>query len=119
MTDFGPSAWAGGAIAGGQGYVFVRHAGKGRRFSALHVVPAPAGATGATAPTLCGRVSPHGWEPVAADPPGADGDPGWCYICSARLVDALQDAVDELLASRDLEGDWAQPSLRPMQGGRR
>ena len=118
MTDFGPAAWPGAAYANGQGYYFVRHAGKGRRFSAFHVVPAPPGpnANVEASRALCGKVSPHGWERWAVDPPDSD-DTGWCWYCADGLAVELQCAVDDFRSMADFPEGGLLPVLRLMRGG--
>ncbi len=118
MTDFGPAAWTGAASANGQGYHFVRHAGKGRHFSAFHVIPAPAGPNdrAETFRALCGRVSPHGWERYAVDSPD-EGDDGWCWPCTAALAVELQCAVDDFRRLADFPEWRLPPVLRLVQGG--
>lgn len=132
MIDFGPTAWPGGAIINGQGYVFVEHAGKGRWFSGLHVVPAPPEVDGGTAMALCGRVSPHGWQRCEVAPPDDACVGRWCYRCADKFCDEFQCAIDDLflasvshpdwhilLPSLDLEDVGVRPVLRLVQGGRR
>ncbi len=118
VTDFGPAAWPGAAYANGQGYYFVTHAGKGRRFSSLHVVPAPPvpNASVETSRALCGRVSPHGWERRAVDPPYSN-DAGWCWYCADSLEEELQYALDDFGSMADVQERRRPPVLRLVQGG--
>jgi hypothetical protein len=119
VTDFGPAAWPGAAYANGQGYYFVRHAGKGRRFSAFHVIPAPGpNDSGETSKTLCGKVSLHGWERyVVAAPDETAG--GWCWYCADALAVGLQCALDDFRSMADSPEWRLPPVLRLVQGGAR
>lgn len=98
--EAGPAAWPGGARIHDTEYAFVRHGGRGRRWSGYHVRPSASGTT------LCGRTSPHGWEPAKVPPPSTAGDGRWCWRCSDRLLDLI-DVLDELSAYR-----WEQQRER-------
>ena len=94
MKDVGPALLPGRALIEGRAYIFVRHAGEGRSFSGVHAVPSSPLEDRKPAMTLCGRVSRHGWETCAAEPPDSATASRWCHSCADALLESLEDAVD-------------------------